>query len=82
MFKISLLTAAVATAKLNAPSSQSIEFEAWAKTYGRRYSTKEEASFRKGIFAANKAQIDAHNKLVRGATLYFPCCGACLAYVV
>jgi hypothetical protein len=66
MFKISLLTAAVATAKLNAPASQDVEFEAWVKTQGRVYSTREEASYRRGIFMANKAQIDAHNKLVSG----------------
>jgi hypothetical protein len=64
MFKISLLTAAVATAR-NAPASLDVEFEAWSKTQGRVYATKEEASFRRGIFMANKAQIDAHNKLVR-----------------
>jgi len=67
MFKIALVVAAASTeAKLlGSPADKTAfaEFQAWSAKFGKVYSSPEESLFRAGVFAANKGQIDSHNKL-------------------
>ena len=55
---LALSAFAVADAKLGEKASA---HAAWAKTFGKSYSSPEEKSFRAGVFSATKALQDSHN---------------------